>query len=186
VLQLQRAKRRRPPFPAAISPIPSLYGGRTGAGDGGGSANRRAGVHRLDTYRSRSRLCSPSVVDSGARVCQEGVPPWLAFPGGVGEAMAAAALGNKLSRTLPRPGGALLRRWRRGRRGLYRSAWQVARRQVSPLAFCLMDSRQAVDLVEDGWPDLARFTLGDAGRRRRARIWELEELGRGPSRWASA
>ena len=113
-----------------------------------------------------------------------GAPLWLGFLGDVGKAMAVAALGNKFSQPLPRPGGALLRRRRRGRRVSYRSLRRVARRQVSPLAFCsLVDSRIAEGLVEDGWPDLVRFFLCDGGRRQR---WGLEELGRVPGRCSTA
>ena len=49
-----------------------------------------------------------------------------------------------------------------------------------------MDSRLAEGLVEDGWPDLVRFFLGDGGRRQRAQIWGLEELGRVPGRCSTA
>ena len=70
---------------------------------------------------------------------------------------------------------------------LYRSPRPAARRQVSPLAFCSsVDSRLVEGLVEDGWPDLVRFFLGDGGRRRRCQIQELEELGRGPGRWVTS
>ena len=102
-LQLLRAKRRRPPFPAVISLIPFLSGRRTDAGDGGGSANRRADVYRLDIYLSRSRLFFPLMVDGGVRVCREGAPPRFAFPDGVGEAKATAALGITSPRSFLAP-----------------------------------------------------------------------------------
>jgi hypothetical protein len=40
--------------------------------------------------------------------------------------------------------------------------------------------------VVGGVPDLARSTRGGGGRRRRARIWELEVSGRGPGRCSIA
>ena len=87
LLQLSKTKRRRREFPAAIPPAPSLSDGWLGAGDGGGPRNRCADVHRLASYLSRPRLCSPSVLVGGARVCRRGDNPRrLAFPGGVGEA----------------------------------------------------------------------------------------------------
>ena len=49
-----------------------------------------------------------------------------------------------------------------------------------------MDSRLTEGLVEDGWPDLVRFYLGDGGRRLRAQIRGLEELGRIPDRCSTA
>ena len=71
---------------------PSLSGGWLGAGDGGGPGNRHADVHRLASYLSRPRLCSPSVLVGGARVCRvDDNPRCLAFPGSVGEAEAATA-----------------------------------------------------------------------------------------------
>ena len=102
-------------------------------------------------------------------------------------------LGIMSSRVLPRLDGAPLRRRRRARGGgvpgvdpLYRSPWPAARRHVSPLAFCSVDLGQAVGFVDARWPDLAWLPLGDGGRRWRVRIWELEELGCGPGRWATA
>ena len=109
-------KGRKRSRPAVISLIPFLSGRRTDAGDGGGSANRRADVYRLDIYLSRSRLFFPLMVDGGVRVCREGAPPRFAFPGGVGEAKATTTLGNNVSKLLSRPGGVPLRRqrWSRG------------------------------------------------------------------------
>jgi hypothetical protein len=44
----------------------------------------------------------------------------------------------------------------------------------------------AVDVADGGRLDLARSPLDGAGRRRRVWIQELDELGRGPGRWATA
>jgi len=102
-------------------------------------------------------------------------------------------LGIRSSRALPCLDGASLRRCRRVRGGgfpqvdpLFRSLWTVARRQVSSLVFCSVDLGQAVGFVDARWLDLAWLPLGDGGRRWRVRIWELEELGCGPGRWATA
>jgi hypothetical protein len=79
-------------IPAAIPPAPSLSGCRFGAGDGGGPGNRRADVYRLASYLVRPRLCSPTAIVGGARVCRRGDDPWrLAFPGAVSEAVAVTA-----------------------------------------------------------------------------------------------
>jgi hypothetical protein len=50
------------------------------------------------------------------------------------------------------------------------------------LAFFCLDAALFVDDVVGGWLDLALYSLGSGGRRRRAQIRELEELGCGPSR----
>ena len=60
LLQDTRVKRRRLGLPAAIRPLPSVSGGLEGAGDGGGTANRRAAVNRLGSLVSRSSSSSPS------------------------------------------------------------------------------------------------------------------------------
>jgi hypothetical protein len=52
-----------------------------------------------------------------------------------------------------------------------------------PLFFT--DAKVVVGVANGGRLDLARSPLGDAGRRWRAWIQELEELGRGPGRWAT-
>ncbi|KAG2599445.1 hypothetical protein PVAP13_5KG444207 [Panicum virgatum] len=51
LLQDTRAKRRRLGLPAAIRPLPSVSSGLEGAGDGGGTANRRAAVNRLASLK---------------------------------------------------------------------------------------------------------------------------------------
>jgi hypothetical protein len=114
LLQLQKAKRRRRRFPAAISPVSFFSGHRSGAGKGGWPGNRRTGVDRLGSS-PRSRVRSPSV-DGGARVCREGgIPLQLVFLGAVGEEEAMGASLNKFSRPLPHTGGVFLRHQRRGR-----------------------------------------------------------------------
>ena len=57
---------------------------------------------------------------------------------------------------------------------------------MSPLAFLLGEFRASCGFWKDGLPDLAQFSLVDGGRQQRARIRELEELGRGPGRLANA
>ena len=57
---------------------------------------------------------------------------------------------------------------------------------MSPLAFCLVETEQAMGFVDDGWPDLARLPLGGGGRRWRAQFWELQRSGRVLGRWATA
>ena len=54
------------------------------------------------------------------------------------------------------------------------------------MAFFSKDAELAMGLVVAWRLDLARPSLGDGSRRRRAKIHELEELGRGPGRWANA
>ena len=111
---------------------------------------------------------------------------WISFPGGVdGVATAAAARilsSGALSRLVSAP---LQRRWR-ALGGVFRSSWRAARRQVSPLAFCLVETEQAMGFVDDGWPDLARLPLGGDGRRWRARFRELQRPGRVLGQWATA
>jgi hypothetical protein len=104
-LQLSGAKKRCCRFPAAIPPAPFLSGGREGAGEGGGPGNRCADVYRLGSWLPRSRICLPSVFGGGPRSCREEVAPLRdACPGGVGEAVAAAARRNNAP-TPPRPVG---------------------------------------------------------------------------------
>jgi hypothetical protein len=108
-----RAKGRWRAFSAPIPSAPFLFGGRSGAGDGGGPENRHADVYRLVRYLSRPRLCSPSAIVGGVRVCRGNANPWrLAFPGIVGEAEAATAQGNNAP-TPPRTGSSSLRFHRR-------------------------------------------------------------------------
>ena len=95
-------------------------------------------------------------------------------PGGVGEAMAMAAQRNKVSRLLPRPGGALLQLHRRGRGDPFRSLRPVS------LPFCLMgwvlaffcfkDAEMATGAVDVWRLDPARFALGGGSHRRRGWI----------------
>ncbi|CAN6331998.1 unnamed protein product [Urochloa humidicola] len=199
LLQLREAKRGRAPFPAAIPPTSSISGRRSGAGDGGGPGNRRADVHRLGRSRSclptgvvgearvRSRVCLSAGVAGGAWCCRGGFPLWLAFRGGVVEATAATACGIML-RLLLAPMVLLS-----GAIGEFGSfclgvrAWIFVACQVRWfLPFCFKDAGCAVGDVVGGRLDPARFPLGDAGRRRRGRIQELDGLGRGPGRWATA
>jgi len=98
------------------------------------------------------------------------------FLGVAGEAKAAAALGNKRSRPLPRPGGVLLGRRRWGRRVVYRSPWPVSspRWQVgSLLAFLSKGAGLAAGAVVAWWLDLLLSFLGGGGRRWR---WQIQEL----------
>jgi hypothetical protein len=46
--------------------------------------------------------------------------------------------------------------------------------------------RTSVGDVVGGWPNLAQSSLGGGGRRWRVKIRELEMLGCGPGRWATA
>ncbi|CAO2145787.1 unnamed protein product [Urochloa humidicola] len=103
--------------------------------------------------------------------------------------MATTAQGNNLSRPLPRPGGAPLRRQRRGRGDLYRNLRLAVRRlpQVMLLlAFLVMGAEVAVGDVVCDRLDLACIFLDGGGRHRRGQFQELESLGRGPGRWATA
>jgi hypothetical protein len=132
----------------------------------------------------------PSAVDGEARVSRgSDAPLRIAFGGGVFEAKATATHRNKVSRPLPRPDDVLLQRQRRGRGVLYRSPGPASRHlfQVMlllPLFFT--DAKVAVGVADGGRLDVARSPLGGAGRRWCAWIQELEELGRGPGRWATA
>ena len=65
-----------------IPPDPS-FGGRSSVTDGARSGNPRAGVYRIGSYFSSSRLCSLSVAVRGAKSCWEGGPLQLVLPGGV-------------------------------------------------------------------------------------------------------
>ena len=101
LLQYIEAKRRRSEFPAAISPVISLSGGRLGVGERDGPVNHRAAVHRLGSVLSKSKVCWGGVIL--LRLC---------LPGVAGEALAAVAQGNKFSRSCPRSLG-----------GLYSQGW---------------------------------------------------------------
>ena len=131
-----------------------------------------------------------SVASCEVGVCREGAPPRLASPSGVGEAMATAALWNNVSRLLPRPGGVLLRRQRRGRGAMYRSPGSALHRlgQVMLVLAFFFDkgAEQAVGVANGGRLDPSLSSLGDACRRRRALIQGLQELGRSPGRRANA
>ena len=54
------------------------------------------------------------------------------------------------------------------------------------LVFLVKGAELAVGLVDAWWLNLALIFLGGGGRRWRARIQELEKLGRCPDRWATA
>jgi hypothetical protein len=58
LLQLSEAKARRSVFPAAISPASFLSDCLRVVGEGDGSGNRRAVVHRVGRRLPRSRVCS--------------------------------------------------------------------------------------------------------------------------------
>jgi hypothetical protein len=53
------------------------------------------------------------------------------------------------------------------------------------LAFLLLITEMSVGVVDAGWPDLAQSPSDGGGCRSSDRIWELEELGRGPGRWVT-
>ena len=63
-----RANSRRLSLPAPILVILFLSGGRSGAGEGDGSSNRRVAVYRLGRFLPRPRFCTLSTVGGGARV----------------------------------------------------------------------------------------------------------------------
>ena len=147
----------------------------------------RADVYRVGSCAS-PRWCSPSVVGGGARVCRGGGGPLrFVFPGVVGEAVAAATSWNNAP-TPPRPGGASLRCRRRVWELLFRSpGWSCVVLQVMLfLALFVKDAGCAVGVADGGRLDLARVSRGDGGRQRRAKIQELEALGRSPGRCATA
>lgn len=101
------------------------------------------------------------------------------FPSVGVEAEAAAALRNKSSRALPRPGGTSVRRRRRAYGGgapsverLYRSHLATTCRpggKVSVLAFSFEDGEAALDLAVAWRVDPARLFCGGFVRRRR--VW---------------
>ena len=68
-----RANSRRLSLPAPILVILFLSGGRSGAGEGDGSSNRRVAVYRLGRFLPRPRFSSSSAVDGGVRVCSSAV-----------------------------------------------------------------------------------------------------------------
>jgi len=60
-------------LPAPILVILFLSGGRSGAGEGDGSSNRRVAVYSLGRFLPRPRFSSSSAVDGGVRVCSSAV-----------------------------------------------------------------------------------------------------------------
>lgn len=167
-----------------IPPAPFLSGGRLGAREGG-PGNRRADVDRVTRYLSRVRFCSPSVTVGGARSCRgSDAPLRLVVPGGVGEVMVATTQVNNLSRPLPRPGGFLLRRHRRGRGEPFRSprssAYRHLREAAVPTALFVQGARMVVGFVAGCRVDRARASLGDC--RQRVSIQDRWSLGRVPGR----
>lgn len=105
--------------------------------------------------------------------------------------MATAAQRNKVSRLLPRAGGAPLQLHWRGRGDPCRSQRLVSLpfylKGWLPAFFCFKGAEMDVvwDLVV-GRLDLALFFLDGGGCRSRAQIWESEVLGRNPGRWVIA
>lgn len=165
-------------MPSAILLFFFRFGNWEGIGKGKEWENRLADVDRLAIFISRSRICSPSLVDGGARVCRASdTPPRLAFAGDDGEAVTVSSQGNKPSQPLSCSFGVDRRRQWRGRGagdlGLLASPFSKVARKV-------------VGFVVGGRPDMARFPLGDGVRQWQARIWELMELGRCPGRRATA
>jgi hypothetical protein len=127
------------------------------------------------------------MVVGGARCSGEGVPLRCAFRGGVDEAMVAALRGIMLRLLL-----ALMVLYS-GAIGEFGSFFVEVRDQICVacqvmrfLPFCFKDAGCAAGAMVGGRLDLARSPFGCAGRRWRARIQGLEELGRGPGRWATA
>ena len=116
-----------------------------------------------------------------------GGPLRFVFPGVVGEAVAAATSWNNAP-TPPRLGGASLRCRRRVWELLFRSpGWSCVVLQVMLfLALFVKDAGCVVGVADGGRLVLARVSRGDGGRQRRAKIQELEALGRSPGRCATA
>ena len=144
-------------------------------------------MYSLGFCCSSSRVCSP-LVDGGARVCRGGGGPLrFVFPAIVSEAVATAMSWNNAP-TPPRPGGASLRCRRRVWELLFRSpGWSCVVLQVMLfLALFVKDAGCAVGIADGGRLVLARVSCGDGGHQRRAKIQELEALGRSPGRCATA
>ena len=178
LLQYIEAKRRRSEFPAAISPVISLSGGRLSVRERDGPVNHRAAVHRLGSVLSRSRVCWGGVIL--LRLC---------LPGVAGEALAAVAQGNKFSRSCPRSlGGLYSQGWdwgcgdlanprcrcRRGRL-LHRLVWAMV-----AAALLVMETTTGVGDVACWRVDWAWFSCDVC--RHQASIWNRRSLGWIPGR----
>jgi hypothetical protein len=100
-------------FPAAISPASFLSGRPRVIGEGDGSGNHRAVVHRVGRRLPRSRVCSPVLMaELGFAGGERGVPLRRGCLGGVGEAEESTLLENKFCPPLLHTGGVLLQRLR--------------------------------------------------------------------------
>jgi len=171
--------REEKPSTGRFRRLPSFSGDLYGAERRRGGGESITAVNTsLDRFRSRCSLGLLAVgvgggaLDPGAAAVTARLfllllfvvaAEWISFPGGVdGVATAASRIlsSGALSRLVGAP---LQRRWR-ALGGVFRSSWRAARRKVSPLPFCLVETEQAVGFVEDGWPDLARLPLGGGGR----------------------
>jgi len=135
---------------------------------------------------SRSKVCSPSLLDGGARVRPgDDAPLRCVFHGGVGEAVAVTARRNNAP-TLPCPAGFSLRCQRRVRELSFRSPASVLLRPVKVRGFCLEGAEQAGGPVVAWWLAQTRSSLGGDNLRRRALGQGRRRLGRVPDRWTFA
>jgi len=168
------------------SAVPSLSGAQSGARERRGPQNRCADVYSLSVCSSRSRICSSSLLDGGARILPgDDAPLRCVFQGGVGKAVAVTARRNNAP-TLPRPAGFSLRCQRRVRELSFRSPASVLlclRRAVKVRGFCLEGAEQAGGPVVAWWLAQTRSSLGGDSLRRRALGQGRRSLGRVPDRW---